>query len=99
MLRKSDEPDYQMATDAAGTVGYGCVFGSKWFVGEWPNEWKTKSIAFLELYSIYATLHLWVEMFKEKSVRFLTDNISLIPVINKLYSKDANLRRLVKPNK
>ena len=98
ILCKSDPPNFIIATDSAASNGFGCVFGSKWFSGEWPNqEWRLFHIAFLELYPIYMALHAWCEVFEENSVRILTDNISLVPVINNLYSKDAKLRQLVKP--
>ena len=32
-------------TDAAGSLGYGAVFGRKWLYGEWPENWKRLGIS------------------------------------------------------
>ena len=43
-------------TDAAGSKGYGAIFGKQWFFGEWPDDWKSLNIAFLELFPIVISL-------------------------------------------
>jgi hypothetical protein len=98
MLRRTDKPDFELATDAASSVGFGCVFGSNWFWGAWPDKtWKSTNIAVLELYPIFVALHLWRSQFTDKVVRVLTDNQALVTVINRLYSRDAGLRRFLRP--
>ena len=39
----------ELYTDAAGSKGYGAVFGKHWFGGEWPVKWRSYNIAVLEL--------------------------------------------------
>ena len=39
-------------TDAAGSLGYGDVFGSHWCYRKWPKEWLHTNIAVLEFYPI-----------------------------------------------
>ena len=34
----------ELYTDAAGSVGFGAVFGKNWFGGEWPVSWKSYNI-------------------------------------------------------
>jgi len=98
MLRATDNPDFSFATDACTTIGFGCVFRSKWFGGIWPNDsWKSSNIAVLELYPIYIALHLWDQLFSEKIIHVHTDNQALIPIINKLYSKDTAIRKILRP--
>ena len=98
MVRPTDPPLFTIDTDAAASHGFGCLFENKWFAGIWPAEnWKGSPIAFLELYPIFLALHLWEDLFEESLVRIRTDNIALVTVLNKLYSKDKYLRQLLKP--
>ena len=98
MLDNTVPIDHTLACDAAASIGFGAVFGKKWFVGQWPDEeWKTKNIAFLELYPIYLAIRIWVHKFTNSVLKVHTDNQSLVSVLNKLYSKDKDLRLLLKP--
>ena len=49
----------EVYTDASGALGYGAVFGRHWCYGQWPHSWCHLNIAFLELYPIVLSLHLW----------------------------------------
>ncbi|XP_068761640.1 uncharacterized protein [Montipora capricornis] len=51
-------PPLKPYTDAAGSKGYGAHFGKHWFYGEWPANWKSLNIAFLELFPITISLHV-----------------------------------------
>ena len=46
-------------TDASGALGFGAVFGQHWCYGAWPDSWRYRNIAFLELYPIVLSLCLW----------------------------------------
>jgi len=35
--------------DSAGSLGYAAVFGTHWFNGEWPENWKYLNITISEL--------------------------------------------------
>jgi len=83
-------------TDASGSIGYGAVLGSKWFYGGWPEHCKSFNIATLELYPIVVSVAIWGHMWRNKTVRFYTDNQALVPVINKLSSKEPNIMRLIR---
>lgn len=86
-------------TDSSTTVGFGAVFGSHWAYGSWDSQFVGKNIAILEFYPIVLAVHLWGSKLRNKCVTFFTDNLSLVHVINKQTSKDAEimtlLRRLV----
>lgn len=54
------------AADAASTVGFGGVYGKKWFASRWPPELpeslaqdQVLSMAFMELYPIVVAAMLW----------------------------------------
>jgi hypothetical protein len=85
-------------TDSSKSVGYGCVFGDKWFAGVWPSaRWRELGISTLELYPIYVALFIWSTYLADSTVAIYTDNEALVPVLNKLYAKDKMLRQLLKP--
>ena len=72
----------KLYTDAAGSKGYGAIFGRHWFYGEWPDSWKTLNIAFLELFPLALSLHVW-------GFTCVTDNAALVDIINQQTSKHS----------
>ena len=47
----------QLFTDAAGSIGFGAVFGNAWCYGRWPDHWLHRNIAILDFFlssSVYA---------------------------------------------
>ena len=83
-------------TDAAGSKGYGALFGSHWFFGEWPENWKSLNIAFLELFPITISLHVWGCQMRNQCVSLFTDNAALVDIINKQTSKHKLIMILVR---
>lgn len=55
-------------TDAAGALGYGAIYGNKWFNGRWPFELECMCIAFKELFPITLALEIWGSSFRNKCV-------------------------------
>ena len=45
--------------EAPGSLGYGVIFGSKWFSGAWPDDWKQVKITILEFYQIVLSVPLF----------------------------------------
>ena len=37
-------------TDAAGSLGYGTIFGAHWLFGQWPLSWLRRNITALEMF-------------------------------------------------
>ena len=83
-------------TDAFTTVGFGAVWGDQWFYGKWPVG-KSHNIAVLELYPIVLANHMLAQDVIHTVLRLFTDNAALVTVLNKLYSRDALPRRLLRP--
>ena len=81
----------ELFTDAAGSLGFGAVFGKKWCYGKWPYNWLHQNIALLEFCPIVLSLYLWGHHIKNRSILFLTDDEALVYVINKQSCKDKNL--------
>jgi len=83
-------------TDAAGSKGYGAIFQSHWFYGEWPNDWKKLNITFLELFPIAIALRVWGFRMSNHCVSLFTDNAALVDIINKQTSKHPLVMILVR---
>ena len=86
----------ELYTDAAGSLGFGAVFGRKWCYGKWPDNWLHQNIAMLEFYPIVLSLCLWGHQMQNRCILFLTDNEALVYVINKQSCKDKNLMFFVR---
>lgn len=83
-------------TDAAQSSGYGIIFGKQWAYGAWPDSWKDHHISFLEFFPIVVGLSLWCRDLQNKRVMFITDNESIVYVINKQTAKDTKLLSLLR---
>lgn len=83
-------------TDAAGSLGFGAIFGNHWCHGAWPNNWLTYNIAVWELYPIVLSLYLWGQHMENQSILFFTDNEALVSVINKQTCRDKTLMFFVR---
>ena len=71
----------ELFTDAAGSKGYGAIFGKHWFCGAWPASWTSFNIAFLELFPIVFSLHIWGPLMANKCAAFYTDNAAIVDII------------------
>lgn len=89
--------DYlKLYTDSAKSIGYGGLFGPKWFYGTWPASWADFNITILELYPIYAALVVWGHEWQNKSICFFSDNSAVVHIINKQSSKDCKVMVLIR---
>lgn len=70
-------------TDATKSKGFGGVYGSRWFYGSFPDDWKVKNIMTLEFYPIILALEIWGSLWKNHCILSFTDNEALVSVINK----------------
>jgi hypothetical protein len=64
--------------------------------GFWPNHWRHRNIAILEIYPIVRSLYLWGHKMANHSILFFTDNEALVHVINKQSCKDKALMFFVR---
>ena len=83
-------------TDAAQSSGYGILFGKHWAYGTWPDAWKANNICFLEFFPIVVGLSTWCSELRNKRVLFMTDNESVVHVINKQTAKDPKMLGLLR---
>ena len=83
-------------TDAAGSLGYGAVFGTHWFFGQWPHSWLGRNIIVLEMFPIVISVSIWATELANKSILFHTDNQGLVEVINRKATKDRQLLVLLR---
>jgi len=78
-------------TDAAGSLGYGAVFGAHWFFGPWLHSWLGRNIIVLEMFPIVMSVSIWASDLANKCILFHTDNQGLVEVINRKTTKDRQL--------
>ena len=79
-------------TEAAGSLGYGAVFGAHWFFGPRPHSSIGRNIIVLEMFLIVISVSIWASDLANKCILFQTDNqVSLVEVINRKTTKDRQL--------
>ena len=71
-------PDAVLQTDASGTWGYGAVFHTQWFQGQWPKEWSRVPIMVKELAPIVLACAAWGPSLTRKTVLFQCDNTGVV---------------------
>ena len=89
-------PDFQISSDASGTMGYGAIFMSHWFTGSWSVSQLGFSIAYKELFPIAIAANLWGHYWSSRRVEFLSDNTSVVDVLKSGTAKDPNLMNLLR---
>jgi hypothetical protein len=86
-------------TDAAGSAGFGLIFGMRWTFGTFPNEWSVCNITEKEMFPVLVALSMWGEDLRNSRVLVHSDNMAVVYILNKQTSKDkrclALLRALV----
>ena len=83
-------------TDAAGSAGFGAVFGCHWLHGIWPEMWKTFNIAFLELFPIVLAVHIWGSLMANKRIIVFSDNAAVVDIVNKQTSRLKDIMVLLR---
>ena len=89
-------PDFQVSSDAAGSLGYGAIFNNQWFFGEWSASQQPLSIAYKELFPIVVAAYLWGPGWASRWVEFLCDNESVVAVLSSGTSRDPDLMVLLR---
>ena len=83
-------------TDSAGSVGYGALFMTHWFHGEWPQDWLSFSITWKELFPIVVALEMWGLTLRNNCITLHTDNYAAVYILNRQTSKDQHIMHLVR---
>jgi hypothetical protein len=89
-------PHLHLYTDSSASLGFGAVFGSSWFFGQWDVDWRYQNITLLELYPIVLSIQVWGRLLSNKCVWFHTDNQALVSVINMQTSKEPKVMYLIR---
>ena len=89
-------PSLHLYTDAAGSIGYGAVFNTHWFHGEWPSHLMHYQITFKELFPIVLAVEIWGSHLRNKCITLHSDNFAVVHIINKQSSKDSDIMILVR---
>lgn len=91
----STSDSLQLYTDASG-VGFGGVFGKKWFFGQWSELWTKHHISVKELLPIVVAVETWGSDLQNKKIYFYSDNMAVVQVINKQTAKDPHIMKLLR---
>lgn len=83
-------------TDAAASLGFGAINGSYWCYGSFPDHCRHMNTTLLELYPNVVAVSLWGHLMKNHCVRFFTDNLALVYILNRQTSKDNQIMKLVR---
>ena len=89
-------PDFQVSSDAAGTLGYGALFKRDWFAGPWSSAQMPLSIAYKELFPVVLAAALWSPRCSSRRVEFCSDNMAVVEVLRSGTSRDPNLMALLR---
>ena len=94
----SQEIVFYSDASAAKTLGFGCIFGSKWIMDMW-GDFITKyepSIEYLELFALTAGLYTWQEEIRDCRITVFCDNQATVCMINNLASTCKNCMVLIR---
>ena len=89
-------PDFQVSTDAAGTLGFGAYFQGEWFSAAWLPSQQALGMTYKELYPIVIACHLWGSAWSRHRVLFHCDNLSVVHIIRNGTCQDENVMHLVR---
>ena len=89
-------PDLTISSDAAGSIGFGIVYGSSWVAERWPPLPSTTHISVLELIPIVISAAIWGHRWAGQSVLFYCDNSAVVDCLKAGLCKDPHLSFLVR---
>lgn len=76
--------------DAAGSVGFSAILGTKWCIDNWPSTWWVvsfcRNLVLLELFPIVVAVKISGEVLRDKRVCFWSDNLIVVHCISCLTS-------------
>jgi hypothetical protein len=69
-------------TDTTKSKGFGGVYGSRWFYGSFPDDWKVMNMI-LEFYPIILVLEIWGSLWKNHVVHVVLVSETPLPATEK----------------
>ena len=88
---RRDQPDVKVWSDASGSWGCGALAINSWLILPWSMSLSTQSIAHKELIPIVIASFIWGRQWEGKMVQFNSDNMSVVMILSKLYTRDDAL--------
>ena len=89
-------PDFQVLSDASGSLGCGPIFNTQWFFGAWLASQEPLAIVYKKLFAIVVAAHLWGPQWTSQQVEFLSDNMSVVAVLSFGTSREGDLMILLR---
>ena len=87
----------EVVSDASGSFGCGAYYiGQVWFQLQWPEDWEKIHIAAKELLPIVIAASLWGHKWKRNRIRFKTDSMAVIALLNLRTSQDNLLMHMLR---
>ncbi len=87
-------PVHCIQTDASAHWGYGASSDFQWLQQAWSPEWSEVSIMAKELVPNNFSCTVWAPLLTRACLEFQCDNLTLVEVINKGFSKDLKVMHL-----
>lgn len=88
--------EFQLFTDASGTLGFGGYWNGAWFSQPWPPHLASKPIEWKELYAIVIACEVWGGHWSGRCILFHCDNHAIVQVWESGLSHSSDLMYLVR---
>ena len=88
--------NFDLFTDASGSLGFGIYFDGKGISCAWPDHLKGYSIQWKELFPIYIACFIWAKPLAGKRILFHCDNASVVDIWSTHSSKCPHLANLLR---
>ena len=88
--------DFDLFTDASGTLGCGGYFRGEWFHYDWLPHQRQQSIQWKELFAVVAAARTWGSAWTGKRIRFYCDNQAVVLSWEARRCKEPHLMALLR---
>ena len=97
----AEQLNFTSDASAAKNLVFGATFGNRWFAQQWEPGYIDEaehqpSIAYLELYTLTATVLTWGHHIKNCRIMIFCDNMSRVNMVNQLTSSCKNCMYLIR---
>ena len=99
ILKPISSIELRFFTDATPAKGFGGFFKDQWFSASWPIQitslpQSSRSSALFEMYPIVIACLLWGSSWTKKQIVVMSDNMTVVHIINKGRSSNAFINRM-----
>ena len=101
-FQTSETLNFYTDSSANTELGFGCVFGNRWFFGRWEPGFVDKyspSIEYLELAALCMAVLTWTNLLRNTRIVIFCDNQAVVQMVNNNTSRCPNcmilLRKLI----